>query len=288
LFCQAYRQRNDEALDAFADFSFHFWNGLSKLPDLALSLYRGLDKRLSDINDLYHEGNVVHWHYPSSCTSEKSVASKFSNGGTLLSLVNVTKAKSIQVFSLIPSEREYLIDFTSAFDVTISLSCERAKALKQFSSDLPDNVDLVVMSARAPAVPHAVISFAGVSSTASCPAPASAPLLIPSAPPISLTHYQPFALGSSGILLSHLPAPLSPLPYLAPYDVNTVAGVRLDSAHAVVPLPLGTPVRRIATGRSQQAFAPVDIHQVELIDLEGARVGGVGVFARDAAASRQC
>jgi hypothetical protein len=166
LFCQAYRQRNVEALDAFSDFSFHFWNGLSKLPDLTLPLYRGLDKRLADINDLYHEGNVVHWHYPSSCTTQKAVASQFSNGGTLLSLINVTKAKSIQAFSLIPSEEEYMIDFTSSFDVMVSLSCDRAKALRQFSSDLPDNVDLVILNAKAPAFSHAAVSCAGVSSTA--------------------------------------------------------------------------------------------------------------------------
>ncbi len=110
LFCQAYRLRNEEALDTFADISFHFWNGLSKLPDFTLPLYRGLDKRLADINDLYHEGNVVHWHYPSSCTTNKALASQFSNEGTLLSLINVTKAKSIQVFSLIPKEEEYMID----------------------------------------------------------------------------------------------------------------------------------------------------------------------------------
>jgi serine/threonine protein kinase len=149
LFCQAYRQRDEEALDAFADFSFHFWNGLSKLPDLALPLYRGLNKRLTDINDLYHEGNIIHWHYPSSCTTDKRVASLFSYGGTLISLVNVTKAKSIQVFSLIEVEREFFLDFTSTFDVTVSLSCERVQALQQFSHDLPGDVDLVVLSARA-------------------------------------------------------------------------------------------------------------------------------------------
>jgi hypothetical protein len=184
LFCQAYRQRNEEALNAFADFSFHFWNGLSKLPDLTLPLYRGLDKRLADINDLYHEGNVVHWHYPSSCTTQKAVASQFSNGGTLLSLINVTKAKSIQVFSLIPSEEEYMIDFTSSFDVMVSLSCDRAKALKQFSSDLPDNVDLVILNAKAPAFSHAAVSCAGLSSTATAvtfaPALAYVPNIVPS------------------------------------------------------------------------------------------------------------
>jgi hypothetical protein len=185
LFCQAYRQRNQEALEAFADFSFHFWNGLSKLPDLALPLYRGLNKRLAEINDLYHEGNIVHWHYPSSCTTEKAVASQFPDGGTLLSLVNVTKAKSIQQFSLVFSEAQYMIDFTSTFDVAISLSCERAKALEQFSNDLPDNVDLVVLSAKMSASSHIVISFAGVSSTASVFAPTPAP------PSVSMTFAPP-------------------------------------------------------------------------------------------------
>jgi len=223
LLCQAYRQRNEEALDAFADFSFHFWNGLSKLPDHAVPLYRGLNKRLADMNDLYYEGNTVHWHYPSSCTTDKAVASRFSNGGTLLSLDNVTKAKCIEAFSLVPSERELLVDFTSVFDVRIALTCERARALQQFSSGLPDNVDLVVLSARASALPHAVVSFAVISAPpqvaphdasaqSSLPQPAvssaaashmlempsALPLKLthshamPSAPPLSLTHSQHF------------------------------------------------------------------------------------------------
>jgi hypothetical protein len=50
--------------------------------------------------------------------------------------------------------------------VTVSLSCDRTKALKQFSSDLPDNVDLVILNVKAPSSSHAAVSCAGVSSTA--------------------------------------------------------------------------------------------------------------------------
>jgi serine/threonine protein kinase len=293
LFCQAYRQRNEEALEAFADFSYHFWNALSKLPDFALPLYRGLDKRLADINDLYYGGNVVHWHYPSSCTTDKAVASKFSNGGTLLSLINVTKAKSIQAFSLIPSEREYLIDHTSTFDVTISLSCEGAKALKQFSSDLPANVDLVVLTARAHALSHGFTPCAGVSSTASvfAPEPASAP---------SLT-YQPYTQDPSGIGFCQLPALIpphqmpshfssrllsSPLPHLARNDVLAAAGVGVDSTHAFISVPQGTPGYRRSAGHPQQSSEPVGVRQAVVIELEGVRVGGVSTITHDA--SRQC
>jgi len=261
LFCQAYRQRNEEALAAFADFSFHFWNGLSKLPDHAVPLFRGLNRRLADMNDLYYEGNTVHWHYPSSCTTDKAVASRFSNGGTLLSLDNVTKAKCIEAFSLVPSERELLVDFTSVFDVRIALTCERARALQQFSSGLPDNVDLVVLSARASALPHAAVSFAVASAPPLTSAPpqlaphcvpahpslpqlafssaaASHMLHLPSAPPLSLTHshHMPSAPPLSLTHSQHFTraSPALPLPH---DDVSSAQSSRQLSSPALLHLP---------------------------------------------------
>jgi serine/threonine protein kinase len=147
LFCKAYRDRDDASLERFAIFSFHFWNGLDKLPKCALELFRGLDRRLTEISDLYQAGNVVHWHYPSSTTTDMAVASTFSGGGTLISIVQVTNAKSIQTFSLVPCEREFMLPYTSAFDVAVALPSEEAKLLGRFGS-LPDNVDLVVLRAK--------------------------------------------------------------------------------------------------------------------------------------------
>ncbi len=155
LFNQAYRRRNQEKLELFADFSFHFWNGMSKLPDCALPLYRGIHRRLADISDLYDQGKCVHLHEATSCSSsmEKAKERFAKKGGTLLSLINVTQAKSIAVFSLIPDEQEFILDFTSMFEIITALTFEKARSLKNFSSnphvpksgDLPDDVDLVVM-----------------------------------------------------------------------------------------------------------------------------------------------
>lgn len=147
LFCKAYRDRDDSALERFADFSFHFWNGLDKLPKHALELFRGLDRRLTDISDLYEAGKVVHWHYPSSTTTDMAVASVFSGGGTLIKFVQVTNAKSIQTFSLEPKEKEFMLPYTSAFDVEVALPSEKAKHLDTFGS-LPVDVDLVVLRAK--------------------------------------------------------------------------------------------------------------------------------------------
>jgi hypothetical protein len=147
LFCKAYRDRDDAALECFANFSFHFWNGLDKLPKRAMELFRGLDRRLTDISDLYQARNLVHWHYPSLTTTDMAVASAFSGGGTLIRIVNVTNAKSIQTFSLIPTEREFILPYTSAFDVEVALPSEKAKLLGPFGT-LPDNVDLVVLRAK--------------------------------------------------------------------------------------------------------------------------------------------
>lgn len=147
LFCKAYRDRNDTDLEKFANFSFHFWNGIGKLPKRAEQLFRGLDRRLLDISDTYEVGNIVHWHYPSSSTTDMRIASSFSRGGTLISFVGVTEAVSIQTFSLKPSERELMLPYTSSFLVEVALSSEKARLLAAFGS-LPDNVDLVVLRSR--------------------------------------------------------------------------------------------------------------------------------------------
>jgi serine/threonine protein kinase len=147
LFCKAYRDRDDAALERFADFSFHFWNGLDRLPAHSMELFRGLDRRLTDISDLYEAGNVIHWHYPSSTTTDIEVASTFSGGGTLIRIVQVTNAKSIQTFSLAPNEKEYMLTYRSAFDVEVALPSEKARLLGRFGS-LPNNVDLVVLRAK--------------------------------------------------------------------------------------------------------------------------------------------
>ena len=147
LFCKAYRDRDDAALERFADFSFYFWNGLDKLPEHAVELFRGLDRRLTDISDLYETGRVVHWHYPSSTTTDMAVASTFSSGGTLIRIVQVTNAKFIQTLSLVPNEREFMLMYTSAFDVEVALPSDKARLLGPFGS-LPNNVDLVALRAK--------------------------------------------------------------------------------------------------------------------------------------------
>jgi serine/threonine protein kinase len=147
LFTKAYRERDEAALERCADFSFFFWNGLNKLPGHAWDLFRGLDKRLTEICDLYEKGNIVHWHQPNSATTEIEVASPFSNGGTLLRLVGVTNAKSIQAFSLAPEENEFMLMYTSAFVVESAVNSEEARLLGGFGR-LPPNVDLVVLRAN--------------------------------------------------------------------------------------------------------------------------------------------
>ncbi len=144
LFCKAYRERDDDALLKFADFSFHFWNGLAKLPKDQPLVFRGLKQRLEDINDLYKVGNDVHWHYPSHVTTDINVSQAFSNGGTLFRFDGVTDARSLEPFSLAPKRKEFLLPYTSKFKVIVALSCDQARLLASFG-DLPLNVDLVVL-----------------------------------------------------------------------------------------------------------------------------------------------
>jgi len=139
LFTGAYRTRDEVALLQFADYSFHFWNGLAKLPKAQEKvLFRGLDKRLEQINDMYKVGNTVHWHYPSSSTTDKAVAQEFSGGGTLFRFDGITDARSLETFSLFPKQKEFLLPYTSVFEVSVALSCEQANLLAAFGHLPPE------------------------------------------------------------------------------------------------------------------------------------------------------
>ena len=162
LLTKAYRDRDDDALARFADYSFYFWNGLSKLPPKSEKLlFRGLSVRLDHINNLYKEGNIVHWHYPSSTTTDMNVAVGFSatdgtpQSGTLLRFTDVTDARSLEAFSLDPKQKEFLMPHTSVFRVKVALSCEKASLLASFGQ-LPANFDLVVMESCGSALSQTV------------------------------------------------------------------------------------------------------------------------------------
>lgn len=244
-----------------------------------------------------------------------------------MSLENITTAKSIQVFSLIPSEREFLIDFKTTFDVSIALTCEKAKVLKQFSSDLPNNVDLVVLRARQPDLPHATLTFAvasappltltyspllqpTVSSAASADILFALPLSLTyshhmlSAPPLSLTHSQLFSRDSPALLLPHVTAPYhaqsarqlsSPAPLHSPdpshFYINPAAGVGVRDDHASTLPPADAPVFvRHALGYGPPATAAnFSIRLAGAVDVDDVRLGGIESSPTVAAAAfRQC
>ena len=77
----------------------------------------------------------------------------------------------------------------------------------------------------------------------------------------------------------------SSLPHLARNDVLAAAGVGVDSTHAFISVPQGTPGYRSA-GHPQQSCEPVGVRQAVVIELEGVRIGGVSTITHDA--SQQC
>lgn len=93
---------------------------MGKLPDQVLELFRATNIQLMDISDLSEETKDVYWHYPSYTTTDKAVASTFSGGGKLISFIDITNAKSIRAFSLAPSETEFILMYTSVFEVKVA------------------------------------------------------------------------------------------------------------------------------------------------------------------------
>jgi hypothetical protein len=148
LFNRAYRQRNDETLKLFADFSFHFMSGLHKLPSVVLSpgakLYRGTSRRLAEMNDLYTVGGEVCWHQTSLAYDESVWYELFGHqSGTQIVLIGVRDAKDIRLLSMNPYDNEFVILHNSRFKVQVALSCDLVNLFVRKRID--ENIDLVIL-----------------------------------------------------------------------------------------------------------------------------------------------
>lgn len=114
----ALRERQGPHFEAWSLFLWHLSQALQALPDVATTVYRGMN---APNLDEYQMSKRVHWSGFSSTSTNAMVSSKppFYNGppGVVFKL-NVLNAKDIQPYSVLPHEAELLLSPNMEFVVT--------------------------------------------------------------------------------------------------------------------------------------------------------------------------
>ena len=117
----ALRARSGPAFDAWGPYLWHLSQALQALPDVATTVYRGMDApNLAE----YQQSKRVHWSGFSSTSTNASVSNRppfyYGPPGVVFKLT-VQNAKDIQPFSVLPHEAELLLSPNMEFLVTKEL-----------------------------------------------------------------------------------------------------------------------------------------------------------------------
>jgi serine/threonine protein kinase len=117
----ALRARSGPAFDAWVPYLWHLSQALQALPDVATTVYRGMDApNLAE----YQQSKRIHWSGFTSTSTDASVSNHppFYNGppGVVFKLT-VQNAKDIQPYSALPQEAELLLSPNMEFLVTEEL-----------------------------------------------------------------------------------------------------------------------------------------------------------------------
>ena len=144
---KACRTRDLSAVQRWQEFSFHFVQGLSKLPDVVKTVFRGLNIPLSALSDIYSKNNKVWWNQVTSCSTDPTKLSEFAPGvagGTFIK-IEAKRAKSISQLSVFPFEHEVLLLPDTAFLVLNFQTATEIAQLRSMDVKCPAGKDLVVM-----------------------------------------------------------------------------------------------------------------------------------------------
>lgn len=119
------RERNPKKMAKLAPFLSYLMSGLTKLPPVKLTVYRGVPKSSMDmIREKYRDGINIHWYAFTSTTNSIKKAKSFAEEGGIIFRIKILSGRSIRHFSAIPSEDEVLLSPNCKLFVTSSVHKE--------------------------------------------------------------------------------------------------------------------------------------------------------------------
>jgi len=133
-------------LNNWIPFIYFLICGLNKLENTNTTVYRALDKPLSQLSKQYQLGKSICWVSFTSTSLDKTIMNSFisknKKEGTFLQ-INVIEGKDISEFSLFPNEKELLLLPNSQFVVDEVISSQMKKMMS-----LPDSIDWIILSQK--------------------------------------------------------------------------------------------------------------------------------------------
>jgi len=112
-------ERNPELLNKFSGYLWYFQRALSKLPNICIDVYRGIDTSGAVlIKKEYVEHRPIHWSAYSSTTSDLSVAKKFAGKSGIILKIKIFNGKSVTDYSPFPTENEVILSPNMRFIVS--------------------------------------------------------------------------------------------------------------------------------------------------------------------------
>jgi len=104
------QDRNATMINNFSGYLWFFQQALSKLPDLDLDVYRGIDTRGAPIiKKEYAVGRPIHWSAYSSTTSDVEVAQDFAGSSGIILKIKIFNGKSVVDYSPYATENEIIL-----------------------------------------------------------------------------------------------------------------------------------------------------------------------------------
>ena len=96
-------------LDVWAPQMYHTMQGLSKLPSVASTLYRGRTEDFNVMREIYAQGRVVKFGAWTSTTPHLHIAARMTAVRGVVLRILASNAKTIKAVSMFEVEDEYLL-----------------------------------------------------------------------------------------------------------------------------------------------------------------------------------
>ena len=155
--------RNKEALSSLRDGIWFLQSAYEKLSKNSqpCTLWRGIDKRLTQVSQYYGRNKKVCWPSFTSASKKQSVMMDFADRGGSLIKIEAVRYAEFAGLSMRPLEAESLLGINTLVEVQNAIPSEHLAGFPGVES-IPPNVDLIVVK-QIPTPPFGILRLPSVS-----------------------------------------------------------------------------------------------------------------------------
>ena len=154
---RAVQERNKEALSTLRDGIWFLQSAYEKLSKSSkpYTLWRGIDKRLTQLSKHYAQNQKVCWPSFTSASKKQSVMMDFADRGGSLIKIEAVRYAEFAGLSMRPQEAERLLGMNTLFQVQDAIPSEQLAGFPGAES-IPPDVDLIIVK-QIPTPPFGIL-----------------------------------------------------------------------------------------------------------------------------------